>query len=133
MAQEVNVKELVGDGQGGLLTVSVKAIFHSPRLFPQGLSHPHFTALGIKNALCNIIRKLRDYCPDVNIDNPDLPLVAMLRGTNNVEGGGAMLSLYRSLHPPGSLLHKRGYQQGSVIHKASMKESLAAGLLQEAG
>jgi 23S rRNA G2445 N2-methylase RlmL len=132
MAQEVNVKELVGDGQGGLLTVSVKAILNSPRLLPQDLSHSHFTALGIKNALCDIVRELRDDRPDVDIDNPDLPLVAMLRGTNNVEGGGATLSLYRSLHPPGSL-HKRGYRQGSAIHKASMKESLAAGLLREAG
>lgn len=66
--------------------------------------------------------------PSVDIENPDVPLVAMIRGNN----GGASISLYRSLHPPGSL-HKRGYRRGTAIHKAAMKESLAAGLLMEAG
>ena len=42
------------------------------------------------------------------------------------------MSLYRSLHPPGSL-HRRGYRKGHAIHKAAMKESMAAGLLIEAG
>lgn len=125
---EVNVKDLLGDGKGGLLTLSVKAILNNSRQLPQDLSHSHFSALSVKNALCDVIRDMRGDRPSVDVDTPDVPLVVMLRGTN----GAASLSLYRSLHPPGSL-HKRGYRRGSAIHKAAMKESLAAGLLREAG
>ena len=148
----VNVKDLLGDGQGGMLTVSVKAILNNPRDLPKDLSHSHYTALTIKNALCDVVRELRQGDrPTVDIDNPDVPLVAILRGVNfyqnyhqdynnNNNGyaedhndeGAASISLYRSLHPPGSL-HKRGYRSGSAIHKAAMKESMAAGLLIEAG
>ena len=129
IAGELNIKELLGDGEGGLLTLSVKAILNNSRQLPQDLSHSHFTALSIKNAICDIVRDMRGDRPNVDVENPDVPLVAMLLGNG---GGGASISLYRSLHPPGSL-HKRGYRQGSAIHKASMKESLAAGLLREAG
>ena len=45
--QEVNVKDLLGDGRGGLLTLSVKAILNNPRLLPQDLSHSHFSALTV--------------------------------------------------------------------------------------
>lgn len=126
--QQVDVKDLLGDGKGGLLTLSVKTILNNPRQLPKDLSHSHYTALSIKNALCDVVRDMRGDRPDVDIDDPDVPLVAMLRG----DRGGASISLYRSLHPPGSL-HKRGYRQGNAIHKAAMKESLAAGLLMEAG
>ena len=125
--REVNVKDLIGDGAGGLLSISVKAVLNNPRQLPQDLSHSHYTALSIKNAVCDIVRDMRGDRPDVDINNPDVPLVAILLGNK----GGASISLYRSLHPPGSL-HKRGYRQG-VIHKAAMKESLAAGLLRESG
>jgi 23S rRNA G2445 N2-methylase RlmL len=124
--REVDVKNLLGDGKGGLLTLSVKAVLNSPRELPQDLSHSHYTALTVKNALCDAIRDMRGDRPDVDKDDPDVPLVAIFRGMN----GGASVSLYKSLHPPGSL-HKRGYRTGP-IHKAAMKESLAAGLLREA-
>ena len=155
--QSIDVKNLLGDGGGGLLTISVKAIMNNPRSLPKELSHSHFSALEIKNALCDVVRELRGDRPTVDVDDPDVPLVAIFRGivdnnngynNNNrppFRGGagqnngraapvtnGASLSLYRSLHPPGSL-HKRGYRTGSAIHKAAMKESLAAGLLIEAG
>jgi putative N6-adenine-specific DNA methylase len=132
--QRVNVRELLGNGRGGLLTISVKVVMNNPRQLPQDLSHSHFTALTIKNALCDVVREMRGDRPDVDTDNADVPLVAIFLGregsTNG--GGGASLCLYRSLHPPASL-HRRGYRQGSAIHKAAMKESLAAGLLIEAG
>ena len=129
---EVNVKDLLGDGQGGLLTISCQCILNNAKLLPKELSHSHYTSLTIKNALCDVVRELRGDRPDVELENPDVPLVAILLG--NSEGGenAASLSLYRSLHPPGSL-HKRGYRSGGAIHKAAMKESLAAGLLLEAG
>ena len=132
--QCVNVKELLGDGKGGLLTLSVKAIMNNPRQLPKDLSHSHYTALSIKNSLCDVVRDLRGDRPDVDVDNPDLPLVAILRGMgdNRFDDGAASLSIYKSLHPPGSL-HKRGYRAGGAMHKAAMKESMAAGLLLEAG
>lgn len=127
ISREIDIRDLLGDGKGGLLTISVKAILNNPRQLPKELSHSHYTALSIKNALCDVVRDMRGDRPDVDTDNPDVPLVAMLRGRD----GGASISLYRSLHPPGSL-HRRGYRQG-IMHKAAMKESLAAGLLIEAG
>lgn len=130
--QRVNAKELLGDGKGGLLTVSVKALMNNPGQLPPDLTHSHYTALTIKNALCDVTREMRGDRPDVDVENPDVPLVAIFLGRESRTDGGASLSLYRSLHPPGSL-HRRGYRQGSAIHKAAMKESLAAGLLIEAG
>lgn len=124
---EINAKELLGDGQGGLLTLSVKAMLSNPMQLPQDLSHSHFSALTVKNALCDVIRDMRGDRPSVDTDTPDVPLVVRLRGKQ----GAASVVLYRSLHSPGSL-HRRGYRQGEAMHKAAMKESLAAGLLLEA-
>jgi 23S rRNA G2445 N2-methylase RlmL len=132
--QDVNVKDLLGDGQGGLLTISCKAVLNNARNLPKDLSHSHFTGLTIKNALCDVVRELRSDRPNVELDDPDVPLVAMVLGHEGVGGGesGASISLYKSLAPPGSL-HKRGYRSNSAMHKAAMKESLAAGLLLQAG
>lgn len=130
----VDAKQLLGDGKGRLLTISVKAILNNPRQLPKDLSHSHYTALSIKNSLCDAVRDMRGDRPDVDVENPDVPLVAILRGMGDpmYDEGAASLSIYRSLHPPGSL-HKRGYRSGGPIHKAAMKESMAAGLLLEAG
>lgn len=132
--QCVDAKDLLGDGKGGLLTMSVKTILNNPRQLPKDLSHSHYTALSIKNSLCDVVRDMRGDRPNVDVDNPDVPLVAILRGlgSSQYDEGAASLSIYRSLHPPGSL-HKRGYRAGGAIHKAAMKESMAAGLLLEAG
>lgn len=125
---QVHVQSLLGNGQGGLLSLAiVSTILNSPKLIPADINHSHYTALTIKNALCDAVRDLRGDRPNVNLDDPDVPLVAVLRGTT---AGGAQLSLYRQLHGPGSL-HKRGYRP-STIHKAALKESLAAGLLLQA-
>ena len=130
--QDVNVKDLLGDGEGGLLTISCKAVLNNARNLPKDLSHSHFTGLTIKNALCDVVRELRSDRPNVDIDDPDVPLVAMVLGQEGAGGAGASISLYKSLAPPGSL-HKRGYRSNSAMHKAAMKESLAAGLLLQAG
>jgi 23S rRNA G2445 N2-methylase RlmL len=104
----------------------------NPREVPSDISHSHYTALTIKNALVDAVRDLRDdgERPSVDIESADVPLVAFVKGG----GGGTTstaqttsISLYRQLHH-GSL-HKRGYRSNSSIHKASMKESMAAGLL----
>ena len=124
---ETPVQNLLGTGKGGLLSLSVSTILNAPRQIPADINHSHYTALTVKNALCDAVRDLRSDRPNVDLDNPDVPLVAVLRGTPT----GAQLSLYRQLHSHGSL-HKRGYRP-SAIHKAALKESLGAGLLYQAG
>ena len=99
-------------GEGGLLSLSVKVIANG-RL-PKDISHSHYTALTIKNALVDQVRALKDgERPDVELDDPDVPLVAIFHS----RGMTADMSLYRSLSPPGSL-HRRGYRSGGAIHKA---------------
>jgi putative N6-adenine-specific DNA methylase len=124
----VDVKDLLGDGRGGLLTLSVQTILNGANRIPADINHSHYTALTIKNALADAVRDLREDRPNVDLDDPDVPIVAVLLGTDD----GAVVSLYRQLHPTGSL-HKRGYRGGSAIHKAAMKESMAAALLMHAG
>jgi len=141
------VQEILGDGKGGLLTLSVNVISNGH--VPKELCHSHYTALTVKNALVDKVRELRDDRPNVDLDDPDVPLVAVIRGIggryindhefdDNSGGGrtGVEVTLYRILHSGGSL-HRRGYRASSEsagkIHKAAMKESLAAGLLLESG
>jgi 23S rRNA G2445 N2-methylase RlmL len=126
--QRVDVRDLLGDGRGGLLTLSVQTILNSAHRIPADINHSHYTALTIKNALADSVRDLRGDRPNVDLDDPDVPLVAVLLGTDD----GAVVSLYRQLHPTGSL-HRRGYRSGSAIHKAAMKESMAAAVLLHAG
>ena len=148
-----NVQDLLGNGQGGLLTLSVQVIHNNPRYVPSDINHSHYSALCIKNALCDKVRDMRGDRPTVDIDQPQVPLVAVMVGqqadrqykerrfnpkaptnANNKDDTKdcyAHVSLYRQLHV-GSL-HKRGYRGPDMaIHKAAMKESLAAGLLLKA-
>lgn len=109
------------------LTLSVQVIRNQVTQLPADLTHSHFTALTIKNCLVDQARALSSDRPSVDLDNPDVPLVAILHGNR----GAAQVSLYRQLHTDS--LHKRGYRRGDAIHKAALKESLAAGLLLQAG
>jgi putative N6-adenine-specific DNA methylase len=109
------------------LTLSVQVIRNQVTQLPSDLTHSHFTALTIKNALVDQARELSSDRPSVSLEDPDVPLVAILHGSR----GAAQVSLYRQLHTDS--LHKRGYRSGDAIHKAAMKESLAAGLLRQAG
>ena len=108
------------------------------------LRHSHFCALTVKNAIVDQFREAsRDGQgrPSVDPHDPDLPVVAYLHR------GGA--TLYRSLGGTGSL-HKRGYRggggggggnnvgkgsrrSGAAMHAASLRETLAAGILLMAG
>ena len=177
----VHTPSLLGDGSGGLLTISVSTIYASKPPNKE-LCHGHFTALTVKNALVDAVRDLREdgIRPDVDVEDADVPLVLVMRGRRarggwNMRrgrqyGGGrygeeeeeqeekvADVDLYRILHAGGSL-HRRGYRQANVdasweeeeggeddwngrqssvgnapVHRAAMKESMAAGLLLEAG
>jgi len=129
------MKDLMGNGQGGLLTLSVHTILNRAASLPRDLCHSHYTSLTIKNAICDVVRDKHPTKerPNVDPEDPDVPLVAILLGRSESDGSeAASISLYRCLHSPGSL-HKRGYRSDSAIHKAAMKESMAAGLLYEAG
>ena len=141
---------LLGDGKGGLLTMSVGTIYSGKP--PKELSHTHYTALTVKNAIVDLVRELRDdgERPDVDIVSPDVPLVLFIKARSQFRSRNwrdereeevdivADVDLYRCLHSGGSL-HKRGYRVDdsgdatAPIHRAAMKESLAAGLLLEAG
>jgi putative N6-adenine-specific DNA methylase len=159
----IHTPSLLGNGSGGLLTLSVSTIYTSK--VPKELCHSHYTALTVKNALVDAVRELRQDRPDVDTEDSDVPLVVVLRGRRlheqgrdrSREGRGrgnerehyhseeeelvADVDIYRCLHSGGSL-HRRGYRSASneedddnstPIHRAAMKESLAAGLLLEAG
>ena len=186
----IHTPSLLGDGHGGLLTLSVSTIYASKPPNKE-LCHSHYTALTVKNALVDSVRELRDdgIRPNVDIYNPDVPLVVVLKG-RGLNGGSrsrggrgrdrnngysyqdeedemvAEVELYRCLHTQGSL-HRRGYRSGNTddsswnddkeetewemnsnrrrnrpqedstspppIHKAAMKETMAAGLLLESG
>ncbi len=160
----VHTPSLLGDGSGGLLTLSVSTTYASK--VPKELCHSHYTALTVKNALVDSVRELRDdgERPDVDVYDADVPLVAVIRG-RRIDNGRrrdwrqrernhhyeanfqaeeeeslvADVDIYRCLHSGGSA-HRRGYRKMSsedsddaVIHRAAMKESLAAGLLLQAG
>ena len=167
----IPVKQLLGDGKGGLLSLSVAStILNNPPFLPKDINHSHFTALTIKNALCDAVRDLRGDRPNVDTIDPDLPLTVVLRGikpptpagqrgsdrstnryfqnrhqqqeqqqqqprfdstTASTMDATAQLSLFRQIH--NGSLHRRGYRTTSAIHKAAMKESLAAGLLISSG
>ncbi len=124
------IQSVLGDGKGGLLSLSVSTTLNGQ--VPKELCHSHYTGLTVKNALVDAVREMRQdgIRPDVDTVNPDVPLVLVLRGTGSSREG-CQASLFRMLHSGGSL-HKRGYRIPTV-HKAAMKESLAAGLLIEAG
>jgi len=162
----VDVQDLLGDGRGNLLTLSVSVLLNQPRHIPADINHSHYTALTVKNALCDSVRELHPdkIRPSVDLEDPDVPIVVAVHGIDgnadnrNGRGGAAAngatagvtaeVSVYRQLHC-GSL-HKRGYRSsgnvgnsvdegdnggnnGGAIHKAAMKESLAAGLLRLSG
>lgn len=85
------------------------------------LSHTHFTSLTVKNAVKDHFKDLSENGarPDVDLDNPDLPLLLYLHENQ--------ATLYRVWSGEASM-HKRGYRS-ETVHKAALRESTAAGLL----
>jgi hypothetical protein len=85
----VHIPSLLGNGSGGLLTLSVSTIY-AGSIIPKELSHSHFTALTVKNALVDAVREMREdgSRPDVNVIDSDVPLVLVLRGRKVDHHGG---------------------------------------------
>ena len=85
--------------------------------FGEGLSHTHFTALQVKNAIIDLQRERWGSRSSIDLNNPDICFHLHL---SNYQ---AVLSVDGS-H---SSLHKRGYR--AAVGMAPIKETLAAGLM----
>ena len=85
--------------------------------FGEGLSHTHFTALQVKNAIIDLQRDRLGLRSSIDLNNPDICFHLHL---SNYQ---AVLSVDGS----NSSLHKRGYRPAVGI--APIKETLAAGLM----
>jgi hypothetical protein len=82
------------------------------------LSHSHFTALTVKNAIVDQIRDKLDNRPSVDLLDPDLPLLLYLH-----RGKGTLYRVWSGEHS----MHKRGYRP-DVTHKAALRETTAAAM-----
>ncbi len=87
------------------------------------LRNTQFTALKVKDAVCDRLRKARGERPNVDAKNPDFAL--------DVSVHKDKASLYLNLSGPS--LHRRGYREDGVQTEAPLKETLAAGMLLAAG
>ena len=83
------------------------------------LRNTQFTALKVKDAVCDHLRKLRGSRPDVNAHDPDFALDVSLHENH--------ATIFLNLS--GASLHRRGYREQSIQTEAPLKETLAAGML----
>jgi 23S rRNA G2445 N2-methylase RlmL len=81
------------------------------------LSHSGFAALKVKDAIVDVLRARTGARPDVNVEDPDVPITLHLRGTE--------AKLFLDL--TGQPLHRRGYRV--AMTDAPLKENLAAAIL----
>lgn len=98
-------------------TIAVEASVRESGVFRD----QRFVAMKIKDAIVDQFREKFDVRPDVNVENPDLRIVARA-----VKNGFAV-----SIDTSGEALFKRGYRVG--FSEAHVKEHLAAGILKMAG
>ncbi len=101
---------------GGTLAVEVTVV-RSP------LSHTHFAALRVKDAIVDRFRDRTGDRPSIDLQRPDV------RVNVHAQDDSATVSLDLS----GAALHRRGYREEGVQVAAPLKESLAAAVLVRAG
>ena len=89
------------------------------------VTHTHYAALKVKDAIADRFRAVSGKRPDVDSENPDIRIHLHLDGRTS--GDQAQLSLDLS----GSALHRRGWRARQV--EAPLKENLAAALLIRSG
>ena len=89
--------------------------------FGEGLSHSHYTALQVKNAIIDLQRELWGLRSNIDLENPDICFHLHLANNQAV----------LSVDGINSSLHKRGYRPAVGI--APIKETLAAGLIRITG
>lgn len=87
------------------------------------LRNTKFTALKVKDAMCDALRDAWGVRPNVDAKNPDFEV--------NVALHAQKATLYLNLSGPS--LHRRGYREDGVQTGAPLKETLAAGMLMAAG
>jgi putative N6-adenine-specific DNA methylase len=85
------------------------------------LTHSHYAALKVKDAIVDQFRERTGHRPNVDRDTPDV------RVSLYVGGDRATLSLEAT----GGSLHRRGYRRSSV--QAPMQETLAAAIIRFSG
>ena len=87
------------------------------------LRNTQFTALKVKDAVCDHLREVRGNRPNIDAKNPDCALDISIHKDR--------ATLYLNLSGPS--LHKRAYREDGVQTEAPLKETLAAGMLLAAG
>src|SRR5580658_146152 len=85
------------------------------------ITHTHFGALKLKDAICDGLRAWAGYRPDVQRERPDVRVHA--------HANGEQITL--SIDLSGESLHRRGYR--GAAGEAPLKENVAAGILLRAG
>lgn len=85
------------------------------------LTHTHFAALKLKDAICDELRARAGYRPDISTERPSVRVHAHAHGT----------AITLALDLSGESLHRRGYR--GEAGEAPLKENLAAGILLRSG
>ncbi|HEX7417762.1 MAG TPA: bifunctional 23S rRNA (guanine(2069)-N(7))-methyltransferase RlmK/23S rRNA (guanine(2445)-N(2))-methyltransferase RlmL [Steroidobacteraceae bacterium] len=85
------------------------------------ISHSHFGALKLKDAICDQLREERGSRPDVVLERPSVRIHAHANGTD----------VTLSVDLAGEGLHRRGYR--TAAGEAPLRENVAAGVLIRAG
>jgi 23S rRNA (guanine2445-N2)-methyltransferase / 23S rRNA (guanine2069-N7)-methyltransferase len=85
------------------------------------ITHTHFGALKLKDAICDGLRAWAGYRPDVQRDRPDV----------RVHAHANHEQVTISIDLSGESLHRRGYR--GAAGEAPLKENVAAGILLRAG
>ncbi|MDA3937323.1 MAG: bifunctional 23S rRNA (guanine(2069)-N(7))-methyltransferase RlmK/23S rRNA (guanine(2445)-N(2))-methyltransferase RlmL [Actinomycetota bacterium] len=83
------------------------------------ITHTHYGALRVKDAVCDRFRDREDRRPNVDTDAPDVRINVLARSRD------AVISIDLS----GTALHRRGYRADRVQVDAPLKENLAAAVL----
>jgi 23S rRNA (guanine2445-N2)-methyltransferase / 23S rRNA (guanine2069-N7)-methyltransferase len=85
------------------------------------ITHTHFGALKLKDAIVDSVREERAWRPSVELDRPSVRVHAHANGTQ----------ITVSLDLAGESLHRRGYR--GAAGEAPLKENVAAGVLMRSG
>jgi 23S rRNA (guanine2445-N2)-methyltransferase / 23S rRNA (guanine2069-N7)-methyltransferase len=85
------------------------------------ITHTHFGALKLKDAIVDSVREARAWRPSVELERPSVRVHAHANGTQ----------ITLSLDLSGESLHRRGYR--GAAGEAPLKENVAAGVLMRSG
>lgn len=85
----------------------------------EALRNSQFSALKVKDAVCDSLRAQRGFRPDVATHRADVPLWVLIHNKK------ATISIDYA----GESLHRRGYREQGETVEAPLKEALAAGML----